>query len=622
LKNSKISLSSIDYLVLARELSSELRGSWVDNVYQHPDYGYYLLKFRVEGVVKRLVAIPGEVVFLTKHDYPVPEKPSPSTMRLRKLLQNLRVDDVVQHGFDRIIVMSLSRGDLRVNLIIECLKRGVMVLVSSDGRILFTSHRLKTGTRLIREGEKYVFPPSNVIDPREKEEIEDFVFSSERLDRFIAGRLGFGSKIAREVCVRTGLDPGSEAGGKIQMIIDAARMLVKEAEEKPRPRIYYSNGSPTDVSSIFLLSMKDVEQKDSVSLSEAVDEYYAATGFEKLRVAEDFSKELENLLKIREEVVSKAGSLRLKAKTLMDNLILFQKVLESIKEGKEPPNEVRVVSVDYGKRIAKVVFNEVEYELDLDSSATSNASSMFEEAKRIEEHVPEIERKITAIKEKIPISRKMVPKKTVEKKWYEKFRWNISINGNLILAGKDAGTNELLVKKYVVENSIVLHADFIGAPFVTIYGIDNPSQEELEEAALMAACYATRAWDGKYASLDIYWVRGSQISKKAPPGQYLPRGAFMIHGSKNFIRNVELKLWVGVTEDGEVVYGSLSKVKVKCKKYVCITPGYGKKDEEAARLVKKFFGKETSRKKLIELIQSIRSIIPGKSCEIHYMSQH
>lgn len=622
MSNRKISLSSIDYLVLARELSNQLRGAWVDNVYENTDYGYYILKFRAEGVVKRLVAIPGEAVFLAKYDYPVASRPSPLLTRLRKLIRGLRVEDVAQHDFDRIIVISLSRSGFNARLVIEGLIKGVMILVSNDWTILFTSKKIETGARSLREGEKYVFPPSNIIDPRNVVDTKAFEeAASGRVDRFTAGRLGFGSKIMSEICSRAGLDPSSEVEGKIPVIIEAARMLVKEAEENPRPRLYYSNGSPVDASGIFLASMKDFEQRDFETLSEAVDEYYAATGFETRKGVEKASRELEKLLKARENMASKASMLKLKARALMDNLHFFQTVLDSVKNGREPPEGVKVVEKNYDKRVIRVLFNDVEYVLEMGSSAASNASKMFEEAKKIEKHLSEIDAKILVLKEKAAPSRVLPKKKIEEKKWYEKFRWNISANGSLILAGKDAGTNELLVKKYVNRNSIVLHADFVGAPFVTIYNVENPSQEELEEAALMAACYTTKAWESKYTFLDVYWVRGSQLSKQAPPGQYLPKGAFMVHGEKNFIRNVELKLWVGIADTSEIIYGSLGKVKAKCVRYAYIVPGNRDKNKEASRLVEKFLeGKPLSRKEVTRLREAIRNIIPGKHCEIHYAS--
>jgi len=622
LNSGKISLSSFDYLILSRELSRELCGARVDNVYHDPRYGYYLFKFRIEGIVKRLVAIPGESVFLTKCDYPVPAKPPPHVMKLRKLIQNLRVEKVEQYDFDRILIIYLSGRDFSGRLVIECLKRGVIVLVSNDWLILFTSQRLETSARLIEEGVKYVFPPSNIVDPRSIDSIQGFEkYSSERIDRFIAGRLGFGAKIMNEICARTGLAPSLVVDGNIQKIINAAKDLVKEAEEKADPRLYYANDSPIDVSGIFLISMKDFNQKSFTSLSEAVDEYYAATGFETISDVERGSRELESLLKAREDMVLQANMLKNKAKTIMENLLFFQTILDNVKDGKEVPQGVEIVEKDYVRKRVRIVFNNVEYLLSFSSSAALNASRMFEEAKKIEKHLSEIDAKILSLREKTAsLSRMMPERKIEEKKWYEKFRWNTSINGNLILAGKDAGTNELLVKKYVKENSIVLHADFVGAPFVTIYGVENPSREELEEAALMATCYTTKAWENKYAFLDVYWVRGSQLSKQAPPGQYLPKGAFMIRGEKNFIRNVEMKLWIGITENDEIVYGAFDKVRAKCVRYAYVTPGNKDKDEEAYRIVEKFLeGKTVPRREVARLRELVRNIIPGKHCEAHCM---
>ncbi len=622
LKTPKISLSSIDYLVLSRELFKELHGAWVDNVYSWPEHGYYLMSFRTGGMVKKLIIMPGEAFFMTRYDYPVPETPGVNMTRLRRLIRNLRVEDVKQHDFDRIMIISLSRGGFNARLIIEGLKNGVLALVSEDWRILFTSKRIETGARSIREGEKYVFPPSNIFDPRGTlESLKMFEeYSSEKLSRFIAGRLGFGSKMMGEICRRGDLDPGSSVEEKTLFIMEVARMLIREAEEAPKPRIYYRDGHPVDLSGIRLLSLEDMEQKEFETLSEALDEYYATVGFEAAGEGEKASVELNKLLRIRESLASEIEALRSKARTVMENLAVFQNVLDAVKTGVMVPSDFKVLETDYGKRIVKILFKDSEFKLSLEASAASNSSRMFEEAKKIEKHLSEIDGKILLLKEKASTPRKkIVPRKRVERKWYEKFRWSLSVNGNLILAGKDAGTNELIIKKHVTGRSVVLHADFTGAPFVTIHNIENPSEEELEEAALIAACYTTRAWENKYSSIDVYWVRGSQVSKQAPTGQYLPKGAFMIQGEKNFIRGMELKLWIGIAENNEIVYGSLSKVKAKCKKYGFIVPGDKDKNDEAAELAEKFFkGTALPRKALSELREKIRNIIPGKHCEAHY----
>lgn len=629
LKTSKISLSSIDYLVLAKELDRELRGAWVDNVYHNPDYSYYIISFRAQGVVKKLLVIPGEAIFLTDYDYPVPRTPNSKTTGFRRLVYNLRVEGVEQHDFDRIIILKLIKNNLSLKLIIECLKRGILTLTSSDLKILYASQALETSTRKIMEGSQYVFPPSNVVDPRINiAEISKILegYQGEKVSRLIVGRMGLGSKMMREICHRGGMDPDSKVGDGLLTIIDLACSLIREAEENPKPRIYHENGSPLEISSIELASLSEMESKEFKNLWEALDEYYAMIGFEAPGEKEDRTTlELERMLKVRNDLASRVEALRRKARLMMDNLGEVQPLIDAIRGGREPRSEeIKVLKLDYGKRTVRVMFKGEEFLLDLKSSPASNASRMFEDAKKIEKHMEEVDGKIESLKKrKSVVKAKIFPKKRVEKKWYEKFRWTTSVNGSLILVGKDAGTNELLIKRYVNDKSMVFHADFVGAPFVTIHNVEEPDQEEAEEAALMAACYTTRAWENKYASLDVYWVRGNQVSKHAPSGQYLTKGAFMISGKKNFIRNVELKLWIGVSEGDEIVYGDFRKVRKKCGRCAYVVPGDEDNDKVASRLVE-FFFKDGGLHgmALATMREKIRSILPGRRCEVKLVSKN
>ena len=39
----------------------------------------------------------------------------------------------------------------------------------------------------------------------------------------------------------------------------------------------------------------------------------------------------------------------------------------------------------------------------------------------------------------------------------------------------------------------------------------------------------------------------SQVKKGAPTGQFLPKGSFVIEGKKNFVKNLEIKLAIGLS---------------------------------------------------------------------------
>ncbi|KAF8971959.1 hypothetical protein BGZ46_010228, partial [Entomortierella lignicola] len=131
--------------------------------------------------------------------------------------------------------------------------------------------------------------------------------------------------------------------------------------------------------------------------------------------------------------------------------------------------------------------------------------------------------------------------------WFEKFMWFITSENYLVIAGRDAQQNELIVKRYMKKNDIYVHADIHGAATVLI---KNPSDKDpvppssIYQAGIMSVCQS-KAWDAKIVT-SAYWVRADQVSKSAPTGEYLTTGSFMIRGKKNFLPPVQLVYGFGL----------------------------------------------------------------------------
>ncbi|XP_039492628.1 nuclear export mediator factor NEMF homolog [Drosophila santomea] len=126
--------------------------------------------------------------------------------------------------------------------------------------------------------------------------------------------------------------------------------------------------------------------------------------------------------------------------------------------------------------------------------------------------------------------------------WFEKFYWFISSENYLVIGGRDAQQNELIVKRYMRPKDIYVHAEIQGASSVII---QNPTGEEIPpktllEAGSMAISYSV-AWDAKVVT-NSYWVTSDQVSKTAPTGEYLATGSFMIRGKKNFLPSCHLTM--------------------------------------------------------------------------------
>ncbi len=177
-----------------------------------------------------------------------------------------------------------------------------------------------------------------------------------------------------------------------------------------------------------------------------------------------------------------------------------------------------------------------------------------------------------------------------ERKWFEKFRWFVSSEGFLCVGGRDATTNEIIVKKHAEKGDVVFHTEMSGSPFFVIKAEGKSAgKETLEEAATAAASFS-RAWKLKLSNAEVFYVNPEQLSKTPKAGEYLEKGAFIVSGKANKMV-AEIKLAVGITGDGAVMCGPVSAVKKSCGKHIVIVPG-DVKSSDIAKMVKKILGGE------------------------------
>jgi predicted ribosome quality control (RQC) complex YloA/Tae2 family protein len=204
------------------------------------------------------------------------------------------------------------------------------------------------------------------------------------------------------------------------------------------------------------------------------------------------------------------------------------------------------------------------------------------------------------------------------KEWFEKFRWFTSSDGFLVVAGKDAVTNEVLIKKHTDEHDVVFHADIVGAPFVIVKtNGKEPSEQSLREAGEFAAAFS-RAWREGFASVDVYWVRPDQLSKSGPSGESVAHGAFVVRGQRNWMRGIPLRIAIGVVFDEaegipKIEAGSVDLVKPKTVAHVVIVPGDLEGRDFFKRILKALSEKVPKEKRQAILrmpIETVREHIP------------
>jgi len=141
---------------------------------------------------------------------------------------------------------------------------------------------------------------------------------------------------------------------------------------------------------------------------------------------------------------------------------------------------------------------------------------------------------------------KNLPKAKRKREWFEKFRWFYTSGGKLVIAGRDAKQNDLLVSKFMEGEDLFFHADIQGAPATILKGGKGASGQEKLEAAQFAASHSS-AWKVGAASVDVYAVFKEQLSKHAQGG-FVGAGGFAIAGGREWFRGTPLGLAIGEKE--------------------------------------------------------------------------
>ena len=164
-----------------------------------------------------------------------------------------------------------------------------------------------------------------------------------------------------------------------------------------------------------------------------------------------------------------------------------------------------------------------------------------------------------------------------------------------MVAGRDASSNDAVVKKYLKEGDRYAHADIHGAPSCVIKskGINDEnisiSERTLQEACMFAASFS-RAWN-QFGEASAYWVLPEQVSKTPESGEFIPKGAFIIRGKRNYVRS-KLEVAVGLIALGEgekLMGGPVSAISTRAVNgYAILIPGRTKKSMIAQTLAKAF----------------------------------
>jgi predicted ribosome quality control (RQC) complex YloA/Tae2 family protein len=273
----------------------------------------------------------------------------------------------------------------------------------------------------------------------------------------------------------------------------------------------------------------------------------------------------------------------------------------------------------------------MELEIDLSKSLDENAALYFEESKESRKRIAGLRKALeigeAKLREKEVLEQKkkdlvlaQKEKSKRKKKWFESFRWFFTSDNLLVVGGKDAQSNEQIVKNKMKKNDVYFHAEVFGAPHCFIQAPEEFSkpgrefvapEQSLSEAAQFAVTFS-KAWEEGRPIADAYSVKPDQVSKSTKSGESMGTGAFMIYGERNWFKKSVLSCAIGFFPKEKVLMcAPLSAVKKHCGVFVELKQGK-KSKEQISKELKDFFEK----KGLIFSVDEFVSLLPSGGFEV------
>jgi predicted ribosome quality control (RQC) complex YloA/Tae2 family protein len=672
----KKEFTSFDIAAAISELKGTIADSRVNNIYQLDEKTLIFKLHKTDMPPIRLVLEAGRRLHTTSYAEENPAEPPAFCMALRKYLRNAWVTGVDQYEFERIITVSFGTKTGVLKLVLELFGEGNIILTNEQNVIIQALVFKKMRDRDILHNVVLQLPPSNSKNPFKvtQTELQEVLNNAGETEvvRSISRFLGVGGVYGEEILLRASVEKTKHCSTltsiEVQDIFGVLQGLLSAISSMHlEPCIVLGEaGDFLDVVPFKLKRYEGFEEHFYDSFNHALDEFYLrvtvaeravnAVEVDKLKNETDRLRRLvSEQKKSVQEDQAKAERDKLigdtiyahysELQTFQDQLLkanqqgkdwerVISEALAVKKTGKTP--EAYIESFD-GKNMAlNLSMDNFHFSFKLRESLFDNAAEYYDKGKKAKQKsegaltaLEDSKKKLAKMEQELQDAEELKSLKPAEimqrlsklklerenKEWYEKFRWFISSDGFLVVAGKDTVSNEVLIKKYTEPDDVVFHAEITGAPFTVVKTEGKPVPDQtLREAGEYAASFS-RAWRENAGSVDVYWVKPDQLAKSGPSGESVPHGAFFVVGKRNWLRNMPLRTSIGiiVNEDTSYVGGAVDAVKAKAKTYVVLVPGDYQGKEILKTIMKSLMlklPKEQREKAGKTSIEQIREFVP------------
>ena len=629
-----MNLAGIEISYLLRDLASKNSGYYLSNIYgitrncllfklRHPEKEELSLMFSTFGLWLSSSKIN-------------PIEENKLQRRFRTDLLRTKLENVKQLGAERIAYLTFEGKDKKFVLVGEFFNEGNIILCNEEMKIQALLHSLDVRHRKLRVGATYVPPPSHGIDVFKVSagSLESSMQPDLPAGKWLGRTLGLPTRYVEEIFKNSSVSKKASCSDlskdDLVSITDSVQKIIKSVIGGQHDAVIVGKGSDRYVHPIRMHT--DEDTVPVASFEAGLDEIFTLRILEygKESISEEMDKriiDLENTIekqkKAVETVKNKSNAISNLASSLQTLIVRGINSLddEEVQSVLLSVNACRINE----KGVHLIQICEEKIAIDPQTSLHAIASCLYNESKKQIGAIPIIEsaaihaqKKIDLLKGTSTLQKESISYSHIRKKsWYERYRWFYTVDGLLAIGGRDSSSNMAMIRKHVEKDDLVFHADIHGSPFFILKNAQNATGASITEVASATVCFS-RAWRETMFGLSAYWVKPEQVEKSAPSGQYLPKGSFLIRGTRNVLHVPTLRLAVGITKDNDayvLICGPVEPIKKKCILYAVIEPLGSKSTDAAKKIRSEFLKLDDSVAKPIGVDEFVR-VLPPSMCHM------
>ncbi len=566
----------LDIRAIVNELKEVVVNKYIQNIYSSTQKIFY---FRLSNKDLFIIESGARIHLTTTYETQI----NHFCRKLRDNIKNHKIYDVYQYGWDRIVVFDLGR----YRLVCEFFSQGNICIVDKEDRIVDVLRQINQLN--VKKGEKYIWNKVNFsfetintlpFEPYFIEKIKEEILASKILnenDKDISNITisenkelkGYFDNLELYLEEIKGSGQILFKGGKPSLLIpykyskktfkveDELKASVSGNSHKPKDSPLISPLLNNSTIADFVRNKKKYDLQFN-SFNQAANYYFykpkknkGLKGTKSDRIRARQQQYVEDLELQCESIQDKINFIEENKKFFTSILEIFSHAYDgsmswnefdefyeqSVSEGNTYSESI----LDYNLKEKKATIKAESAEdapitLDLSLNVNKNVQSFYKLKKKLQmkgiktkavmENFKEAEDKVSKIKTTRPIH------------WFEKFNYFI-YEETLILSGKSAQQNEILVKKHLEQNDVYLHCDVHGGSSVILKefyktGVNDVNSDLILRNAAVVALVMSKCWENSIVK-EVFWVNSDQVSKTAPSGESISKGGFMIRGTKNFL---------------------------------------------------------------------------------------